>query len=499
MKLKPVLLLTLVFILFSLQNQAKNVTIHGIVIGNTTNTPIRYSVPIHGVCYPGFDKSVEVDSAGSFTIILTDVDKPALVWISIWGKASGYLITDPGKTYEVEFRLDDSESFLVKGEGTKAQQIVNDFNYLTPKASALISKYCPSDQSPEKIRDRIFEDKEKELRPLTELIAEGEISKELFEAVKTDRDCYYDMIWEVIATKLFNKAAKSGDSSLIQETKELLVESFKNPGIENGDNLRAVFYKDQLDAFIDFKINQRYDFNDESYMADLIKTYGSAASFHVFKISEAKKFLQGEVLEYYFASYLFSAAFQKKFEPELITLFEEFTKSFPNSRYTEYIDPLILSIKEFHQTKLSDNSEKVHFVKNYQKLDYLNDVIKTFTGKALYIDVWATWCGPCKEEFGNNEKLRALLDSRDVEIVYISIDKENKEETWKDMIKYYNLEGNHIRTNAILLQDLTEIFNQKGLLSIPWYILVNKKGVIVNKNAPRPSELKALETEIGKM
>ena len=65
------------------------------------------------------------------------------------------------------------------------------------------------------------------------------------------------------------------------------------------------------------------------------------------------------------------------------------------------------------------------------------------------------------------------------------------------MIKYYKLEGYHIRANEKFGSDLREIFNQNGRISIPWYLLVDENGEIVVEHAKRPSQLKELEKEIG--
>lgn len=64
------------------------------------------------------------------------------------------------------------------------------------------------------------------------------------------------------------------------------------------------------------------------------------------------------------------------------------------------------------------------------------------------------------------------------------------------MIKFYNLEGYHIRANKELNSELREIFNPDGPLSIPWYILIDKNGNIVKKNASRPSDIGELFNEI---
>ena len=80
--------------------------------------------------------------------------------------------------------------------------------------------------------------------------------------------------------------------------------------------------------------------------------------------------------------------------------------------------------------------------------------------------------------------------------MYVSIDEPERDEAWKGMIKFYKLEGNHLRTNKDFTDDLVKIFDQGGSLSIPWYLIVNEEGKVVNAKAKRPSNLKGLEGQL---
>ena len=109
------------------------------------------------------------------------------------------------------------------------------------------------------------------------------------------------------------------------------------------------------------------------------------------------------------------------------------------------------------------------------------------------MDIWSTSCGPCKEEFEYNEKLKETLKNKGVDILYISLDGDQNQDRWKNMIKYYNLRGNHIRANEKLEADLAR---ELGRFGIPRYLIIDKQGNIINNDAPRPSNLSELEKQL---
>lgn len=78
-------------------------------------------------------------------------------------------------------------------------------------------------------------------------------------------------------------------------------------------------------------------------------------------------------------------------------------------------------------------------------------------------------------------------------MLYISSDSKEDEMQWKNMIKYYNLTGHHIRAGKELKEDLKNIL---GSFGIPRYLLIDENGDIANNNAKRPSQLNELEKQI---
>ena len=112
-------------------------------------------------------------------------------------------------------------------------------------------------------------------------------------------------------------------------------------------------------------------------------------------------------------------------------------------------------------------------------------------GKYVYIDVWATWCGPCIAEIPSLKKLEKDFHNKNIEFVSISIDRKKDHEKWKKMIVSKELEGLQLFADDNWNSKFIKDYMIKG---IPRFILIDPQGNIINANAKRPSNEKLVET-----
>ncbi len=122
---------------------------------------------------------------------------------------------------------------------------------------------------------------------------------------------------------------------------------------------------------------------------------------------------------------------------------------------------------------------------NYPDVNGNNVSLDDLKGKYVYVDVWATWCGPCKREIPFLKELNKEYKDKDIAIVSLSIDKMENKEKWLKMVNDENLEGIQIMADKDWNSNFVTAYNIKG---IPRFILIDKKGNIVDANAPRPSD-----------
>ena len=122
---------------------------------------------------------------------------------------------------------------------------------------------------------------------------------------------------------------------------------------------------------------------------------------------------------------------------------------------------------------------------NYENQFGKNVSLGDLKGKYVYIDVWATWCAPCKREIPFLKEMDEAYKGKDIAFVSLSIDKMEQKDKWLKMIEDEDLKGIQVIADKDWNSDFITAYKIKG---IPRFILVDKEGNIINSDAPRPSD-----------
>ncbi len=132
--------------------------------------------------------------------------------------------------------------------------------------------------------------------------------------------------------------------------------------------------------------------------------------------------------------------------------------------------------------------------------DYLNHAggkmkLEDLKGKYVYIDVWATWCGPCRAEIPSLKKVEEKYHGKKIAFVSVSVDAEKDFEKWKKFVTDQALGGIQLYADKSWNSDFIKSFE---INSIPRFILIDPSGKVVDANAARPSNPK-LQEQLDKL
>ena len=147
-------------------------------------------------------------------------------------------------------------------------------------------------------------------------------------------------------------------------------------------------------------------------------------------------------------------------------------------------DRMKRKLEEKYKSALETVSGKVSVDFNYENFSGGKTSLKDLAGKLVYIDVWATWCGPCLKEMPSLKVLINDYKGKNIEFVSISIDHKKDYEKWRKMVPEKNVGGIQLYDAEGLSSAFMKAFNV-GL--IPRFMMLDYEGKIITANAPRPS------------
>ncbi|MBX3255104.1 MAG: TlpA family protein disulfide reductase [Chitinophagaceae bacterium] len=151
------------------------------------------------------------------------------------------------------------------------------------------------------------------------------------------------------------------------------------------------------------------------------------------------------------------------------------------------------------QTQLRQHSKNPAIVLHAAtKVKSLKELVAPYAGKVVYLDMWGTWCGPCKMEMEYAPELKKKYTGKNIVFVYLSTDKDTDEESWKKYVYLAQLEGEHYRLNFEQIQNLWKEIEQAGGATnrYPTYVLFDTRGNMIRPNAERPSSREKLHRQL---
>ena len=108
--------------------------------------------------------------------------------------------------------------------------------------------------------------------------------------------------------------------------------------------------------------------------------------------------------------------------------------------------------------------------------------LSDFRGQVVYLDFWASWCGPCMQQVPYARELKKRMEDHD-DLVFLYISVDTDEEAWRSKVAEENIQGVHLNVSGFS-HDVPESYNLRG---VPTFYLIGRDGLIVDNRPPRPS------------
>ena len=108
----------------------------------------------------------------------------------------------------------------------------------------------------------------------------------------------------------------------------------------------------------------------------------------------------------------------------------------------------------------------------------LRKLTEPYRGKMILIDVWGTWCGPCKEALSESEEEYERL--KDYDLVYLYLCNRSSDDSWKAVIKQYDLLGDNIVHYNLPDDQQASVERFLGVKHFPTYKLIDREGKVID-------------------
>lgn len=321
----------------------------------------------------------------------------------------------------------------------------------------------------------LFETRNKQLSHLKAAEAEQRVAAELSSLIEKSIKWNY---WHLVLAYPILRSNNDTKFRRVVSLPRIMTDELDLKTIGQPNDLVLDTYRRFLPLAITY-----HNSKDKDYIkyADRIKLVKEKSDF-------AAKYIESELLDYYQATLI---------EENCRYLTAASAKYFISNVYNEKMQKHLLSVCEetLNRTEVAEKPKekegKGKLTGNLPTLMDLQDKpfdFSAYKGKVIYVDFWASWCGPCRSEFPKSREMHeSLSDKEKANIVFLYISIDESLDAWKSAVKQLGLEEFGENGHSY------EVSGRYGIRTIPRYMIIDQSGEIVDMEATRPSNPETLQ------
>jgi thiol-disulfide isomerase/thioredoxin len=256
-------------------------------------------------------------------------------------------------------------------------------------------------------------------------------------------------------------------------------------------------YKAHLDSYKSSVINEFGDITDSTFINSELDGIDKDIAYFIGRQDKLSNYSE-DVRTYMWETskigrdFNFYAAIDSLNSTDFNKMLEQYTAAFETSLKKVTDEKFLITAKERITKTANSWIERKTAVDNMPKTDEAaidftypdkdgsEFSLASFKGNLIYVDVWATWCGPCKAEIPSLQQLEADYHDKDITFMSVSVDEDK--EAWEKMIAEKELGGVQLWANG-----WSQITKDYAIFGIPRFMLFDAKGNVISTDAPRPS------------
>jgi thiol-disulfide isomerase/thioredoxin len=410
-------------------------------------------------------KTVGLDEKNSFSVDLEPRDLKNYE-LRLLPKQKKEFIMKPGwnTSVFVEMTSDNSiDTIYFEGKGGKENQVYSDFNELSYKAYDYIK------EKPQRFIE-VLDSIENEMN---KLVSQTELDKDFKKMM--NNDIYYNKLMRWNSYKRYaQRSGKKLDTLYVNEFEEKL-----NSRIELNDPslLSSSFFRGFLEDTLRKAAQNNMD------MAKLREKYQSQKELYnaYMKIRVREMFNAADSLIHQpdIKAYAYYHTMLRNLNLKAL----EAVKEIYGNRFKQVVKDEykhnVVEDKIAKLEKLTPGNPAPEF--SYPNKEGEMVSLQDLEGKHVYLDIWATWCGPCVREI---PKLKELHEKYGEEIAFVSVSVDPQKEKWENFLKARELEGYQLYSGKNFESEIISDYMVQG---IPRFVMIDPEGKIINVDAPRPS------------